>query len=130
LRELVDGRFLFLDSDTLIFRDLSQIEAAAVVHYFFSDFAGRNDTIAHVLAKELRATGVIAQGRLSEKVLAGNHWTTVDTFKKAIVTKNPSFPSQGSPSSDSWGARLDGRGDGLLECDNRKSKTSFVRYVP
>jgi hypothetical protein len=65
---------------------------AAIVHYFSADFTGRNDTIAHVLAKELQATGVLKQGRLSEKILAGDPWTTVDTFKKAIAAKNPVLP--------------------------------------
>jgi hypothetical protein len=67
-------------------------KGAAIVHYFSGDFACRNDTIAHVLAKELQATGVLEQSRLLEKILAGNPWTTADTFKKAMAVKNPVLP--------------------------------------
>lgn len=55
---------------------------AAVVHVYSGQFDIRNDTVLHILSKQLKLDGKIDDHALTKMAETKNPWTATDAVKK------------------------------------------------
>lgn len=64
---------------------------AKIVHFFTGGFETSNETVAHVLAKQFKSTGLFDMQMLTRAVQDRNPWTSIDTATKAFATHQPAY---------------------------------------
>jgi hypothetical protein len=63
------------------------VRGAIIVHYFTGTLANSEDIIAHALAKRLKHDDILDTSALAAAIEAGNPWTSIDSYRKAIATR-------------------------------------------
>lgn len=58
---------------------------AAIVHVYSGQFDTRNDTVLHILSKQLKRDGKIDDATLIQMIKTKNPWTAMDSVKKYIA---------------------------------------------
>ncbi|MEM9496049.1 MAG: glycosyltransferase [Pseudomonadota bacterium] len=60
-----------------------------IYHIFAAHFEERNESILHILAKKLKATGVLDEGMIADFVRTGNPWTKLSRPGQYIALARP-----------------------------------------
>lgn len=64
------------------------VRGAAVVHVFSGQFEARDDTVLHLVSKQLKRDGHLNVELLEQMIRTKNPWTHMDSVRKFIALKN------------------------------------------